>query len=279
METFQRKHRTGGITTHQIFTAEEAAERGIRYVPWREGTVGGWVMTDDGYVCQVLGRKQYVKDGKQFDFMQLSFMSIFVAGKRKVLWEQRRGQRAYGLGKTKRKWIDVEMGKTRLKRLVDAYIEQTLEIRGGKRADYDFQVLGEVYRKDQREPSWTAKMMLRQPEVKQVISEKLSKLAAEEGVTPAWVMQKLKAAVDLAENVQDVGSMIRGLKEFREMLDMTPEKGDDGETRAVGDYSRLLEDADFREVGAGAEVPGVPAAAGLPGDMLMPAAESKLPVD
>lgn len=55
MRTVEWKQRNGTMACHCIYSKEEADRLGIKYKPsWRDGLINDWVLTDDGFVVQIL---------------------------------------------------------------------------------------------------------------------------------------------------------------------------------------------------------------------------------
>lgn len=47
------------LGSHDIFTQEEADERGKKYIYWREAEAGDWALSDNGYVAEVLRKYKW----------------------------------------------------------------------------------------------------------------------------------------------------------------------------------------------------------------------------
>lgn len=57
----------GRLERHEVYTPAEAEERGVEYlIDWRQASeVGQWVLTDDGFVIQVLALGRRTRSGKE----------------------------------------------------------------------------------------------------------------------------------------------------------------------------------------------------------------------
>lgn len=53
-------HKTGS-KTYPVYTKEEAKQQKIDYVPWKEANQGDYAISDDGYVSECYGKKEYAK--------------------------------------------------------------------------------------------------------------------------------------------------------------------------------------------------------------------------
>lgn len=253
METLHRKHRDG-VRAYPIWTREEAEASGIHFVPWREGVPGAHTLSDDGYVSQCLARR---KMGR-VEVVLLPFGWFPVRSSVRCSWEERRESRAFGL--SGRGWRQIEAGKKRTKRAVQEYVKQYLEVQAGTREELDWGVIGRVYRKDQKIPEATAKVLFKNPEVKLMVASELERILKEQDVSRGEVVRMMKEALEVARAIQDPGTILRVASKFADMLDMQPEKA-----VPVGpdvDFGKLLQEVPYVVEGAGA----LPAAVGGGGE-------------
>lgn len=284
METLHRKHRDG-VRSYPIWTQAEAEERGIRVVPWREAIQGAHTLSDDGYVSQCIARKRMGK----VEVVLLPFGWFPVRSGVRCSWEERRESRAFGI--SPKGWRQVEVKKKRTKRAVKEYVKQFLEVEAGERAAIDWDAVGRVYRKDQKIPEATAKVLFRNPGVKAMVASELEKELAKEGVTRGRVVQLMNEALQVAREIQDPGTIFRVASKFGDMLDMQPDKALPSGPEV--DFGKLLQEVPYVIEGAGA-LPGagggeggaekaggeaLPSSAGLSGDLYVPGGKSELPMD
>lgn len=68
------KRRIEGKTDyHEIYAKDEALQKGLSFVPWKDAQVGEYAVTDDGYVGLCYGRKNYTdKNGRLKTFIKLT---------------------------------------------------------------------------------------------------------------------------------------------------------------------------------------------------------------
>jgi hypothetical protein len=145
---------------------------------------------------------------------------MWITPSSKLEWEVRRKNRAYGTSSK----IWVYRSKGRLKNLVREYVSQKLKVTAGVLPELDYNAIGVAFRKDQAIPAATAKRMLKMKEVQEMIEDELKEELKKLGVTSQYVVDIIKRAILVAESAADAGSMIRGAKEFSEMLGMKPSR-------------------------------------------------------
>lgn len=194
----------------EIYTEEEAKKGGIPYVPWYEAKVGGWGLSTDGMVTECLALKP-MKNGVLMEFSGGRTIS-----RSKVFEVMPRIHLRDWWGLTPGWWVDREKKKARTKRVVELYVKMVL---GGK---VDWKALGNVYRPDQEIPVATVRRLFKQKEIQTMISEEMTKALEKSGITKEFVLDKMKLAMEIAQNKGDAGNMLRGAENLAEMLEMTP---------------------------------------------------------
>lgn len=92
--------------------------------------------------------------------------------------------------------------------------------------------------------SKTQNALRNSPHVKKAIAERMKKASDNTSITPEWVLRKIKATVDKAEQADKYNDMLRGLellgRNLSLFVDRTEITGRDGE--AI-EYQRIEEDA------------------------------------
>lgn len=210
MDQFIRKHRDGE-RTHTIYTLEEAEKEGIEFASdWREARQDGWARTTDGYVAQCIKRRDYQsRRGEARVVLRFSFCEAVLPYTREIRWEERRGTRNFGRKNVN--WIQMEMSTKRFKRMVKAYVTMYLN---GK---IDFEMLGKLYRPDQKIPEATVKMLLRREEVKLKVTEELNAVLTGAGITDDALAKLWKDAADIATKSKDTRLMLALFAEMSEI--------------------------------------------------------------
>jgi len=116
---------------------------------------------------------------------------VWVTKTAKFEWIPRRN--AHSTGSGLKTWIELEMRRTRLKRLVRAYV---IQYAYGK---VDWEQLGRVYRKNDTMRVIAAQRILQRPEVRQMVDDALAEELTKAGITKAYALGKLKKAMEVAE--------------------------------------------------------------------------------
>jgi len=144
----------------------------------------------------------------------------------------------------KRRWIKYELGKTRTKLVIKAYVRQLVsgKIEWGK--------LGQMYRPDQQQPVWTLKRLLKTEETQRMVNEEIDKLLSDEGITAKFTIKKRKEVLEKAIEKNDLTNANRVLDSFEDKLDMKPKEIKFQQTTQI-DYKAMLEGYDKKELEEG----------------------------
>jgi hypothetical protein len=201
--------RTGrGEKEHSVYSVEEAEALGMVYRPWRDAVGGEWAQTDDRFVAELLELREY--KGAIHNLL-FSFGEVWVKKNTTVEWLK---WRDVYMKRPKRTWINQEAGKTRTKNMIALYVQMLMSGR------VDWNKLGQAYRPDQKIPAATVRRLLKQEEIKEMVQAEIRKTLTDQGVDEKYVIDTIKDAIVLAKNEGDASTMIRGAKEFGEMLEM-----------------------------------------------------------
>ena len=141
----------------------------------------------------------------------------------------------------KRRWIKYELGKTKTKLVIKAYVRQLVS---GK---IEWEKLGMMYRPDQKQPVWTLKRLLKQEETQRMVNEEIDKLLSDEGITPKFVIQQRKGILEKAIEKNDLTNANRALDTFDDKLDMKPKETKFQQTTEIS-YVELLKQAERKEL-------------------------------
>ncbi len=142
----------------------------------------------------------------------------------------------------KRRWIKYELGKTKTKLVIKAYVRQLVS---GK---IEWEKLGMMYRPDQKQPVWTLKRLLKQEETQRMINEEIDKLLSDEGITPKFVIEQRKELLKSAKEKGDLTNANRILDSFEDKLDMKPKETKFQQTTEIS-YVELLEQVEKKKLG------------------------------
>jgi len=219
METLTRNLKTGERTFY-IYTKEEADAKGIKYVYWKDAEDGGWALSDDGYVAECYGVKEYtskrLRSGDvRKKYIKLAFGVYWTNKYSKCLWLERKTIGDYS-NVNPEGWQDKEARKERTRRLVKLYAHMFMM---GK---MDWDLLGQVYRKDQKNAAATARRLLKQERIQQMVSEEIQQLLTDHGITRAFIVDEMKASLQGAKQKGDYTNVNRVIEKFIAMLEMEP---------------------------------------------------------
>jgi histone H3/H4 len=197
----------GVVSEYSIYTKDEADDLGIQYKPWREAKVLEYIITDDAYVCQLIGTLKYEhQNGHIYEILIFPFKRILLTKSSKLLYTQ------------KPDWVTQEMRRGRTKLVVKLFAQQLIE------GHVDYEMLGKLYRPDQRIPEATVKRLFRQERIQNMVKEEIRKELGEVGLDAKYVLKTMKKAIEIAESKDDAGNMLRGAADLSELLDLKPEK-------------------------------------------------------
>ena len=135
----------------------------------------------------------------------------------------------------RKRWVTVELRKSRAKRAIDVYVKMILS---GKT---DLNKLAEMYRPDSLKPIATLKRFLKQNEVKQMIDKKVDEALKLHGIDMDFTIKKRKKILDGALKKEDFTNANRVLDSFEDKLDMKPKDTRFTITEEV-DFTKYLPD-------------------------------------
>jgi hypothetical protein len=210
----------GGVKRqYRILTEEEAKLEKIRYVPMRQVTeVGQWGLDDFGFVSEAL--KVAVMRGKRRGEPSFAWYLI------EFPWGQsnsaQRPRLQKGFVKGVRPWLERELRKSRTKELVRLYA--AMKAQGAVFDDAAFDILGAVYAPTDEVPRLSAKRMLKEKRVRQMITAELEKLLGSEGITKKAVIEKYEEVRTQAVLLGQLSVAKGVVDKYAEMLDMKPDK-------------------------------------------------------
>lgn len=144
----------------------------------------------------------------------------------------------------RRRWVIVELRKSRAKRVIDIYVKMMLS---GKT---DLNKLSEMYRPDSLKPIATLNRFLKQKEVKEVINQKLDEALKLHGIDVDFVLKKRKDILEGSMKKEDYSNANRVLESFEEKLDMKP-KESKFITTTETNYIELLERSEPKQLSEG----------------------------
>jgi hypothetical protein len=194
---------------YEVFPKKEFK---LKYKHWKDCKEGEWGISDDGYIAQCLAVKTYASGIE----MTYPYGKQWVTKTSKLEFEPHWESKNFNSVSTKSN-MELELQKRRSKDVLDAYMTY---IFAGKTPD--FEKLGQMYRPDQKKPSWTVKRLLKTKGMKQMIKDKMKEVLTERGIDEGYVLDTIKDAIGVAKVNEDPGNMIKAAKELSDYLDMKP---------------------------------------------------------
>jgi histone H3/H4 len=188
--------------TFFIYTVEEAKENKIEFFHWKEAKEKMYAVSDDGYVALCIAVREYKNSkGVVSREMKFPYGRVWVSKGTKLLYEDRKwiGNWSAAAPKT---WIDYEVKRTRVKRLVKEYVRQSLS------GQVDYHSLGMLYRPDQLIPEATVKRLLKQEKIQELIQKEQDKLSGRIKKTYEDVFDGIDKAIKIAEEKKDARALL-----------------------------------------------------------------------
>ena len=223
---------------HKIYTKDECDKKGRTYVYWKDAEAGDMALSDDNYVGECISRKIYQKN---LVYIKTIYGVQFAREDNQLLFMPNHKMGVYSLIKP-RFWYDREANTVRVKNTVDAYVSQLLSP-----FQVDWDILGNIYRPDQKNPRQTVKRLFKQEVVKDMIEDKLKAVLSEKGITKSFVLDKMLNAIEIAENKGDVGGILKAADSFMDLLEMKPSKRVITDTMQIDVSNQIMDQIETEE--------------------------------
>jgi hypothetical protein len=201
-----------------VRTLEEALAENLVVTHWKGIVEPGWVSTDDGYVVECTGVNEHTESQskkkrtcRRRRVLNTSLGQCWVGPKARFLWEERKARMTT---MPPVRWQVLEATRIRTKNVVNLYALMLLSGR------VDYNVLRLMYRPNKIVSATKVKRILKQKEMIQMVSKEIHALMRVRGLTPEYVLEKMKKAVNVAEGKRDARNILRACDSFREMLGM-----------------------------------------------------------
>lgn len=215
------KRKINGKETHYpIYTKQEAIEKNMTFVHWKEAQIGDYGLTDDDYVALCYGRSNYTdKNGNQKTFLKLTCGVGWVNPNSQILFVKNHEYGVYSKTNPARRWDQEEAKKTRSKNTVTAYAHMLLS-----EGQVDYNTLSRIYRPDQKEPIATVRRFLKQKVAKRMVEEKLKEILAKKSISKEFAVDNIVIALRMAEEKGDVNNFLKANDYLMDLLEMKPNK-------------------------------------------------------
>jgi|TARA_Y100000310_G_scaffold321006_1_gene378062 hypothetical protein len=211
---------------YTIYTKDEADNEGVHYKPWKSCREGDWGLSSDGYVAKCIKRREYkskpgvypkgVSYNLVFPYGQ-AFYSSSYPERGSLEYRKHEETGTYTSVSSKSSW-ELERGRTRTRNFVQAYVKQYL---GGK---LNYEVLGKIYRGDEKNPTIRAKSLLKKKYIKDMIDKELSVILTDKGIDEGTVFDMLLEAAEMAREKEQASNLLRVAENLIDIFGMKSKK-------------------------------------------------------
>ena len=207
------KRVNGKETSFKVYSKKEAIDKGIVYRPWRECETGDFGISDDDYISKCIYSRSYkgTKDRYSNFAMGVGWTTRYC----KIKYERNKAYGNYGQLDPSKTWQDHEATSARGKRAVQAYVTQLLSDQ-----PIDWDIIGRIYRSDQKIPAATVRRLFKEEKFKKMIDKKIEEVLIKKGITQDMVCDINLDALQIAKSKGDASVMHRIGGTFAEWLGM-----------------------------------------------------------
>lgn len=200
-----------GAKSYPVLTQTEADEQNIEYSHWKEALEGEYLLTDDGYVSQVIKRSEYEGQRKTPTYYIRAPFGYIMHN------PAYSGQKFYAEGRstpwtlTGKPQLEVKSKSDRWRNLALAFVANNFN------ADVAIEmVFGSVTPSQRRR--W--KRNIRTEEFRTMMREELDALLNDSGKDREYTMQLLQEAIDMAKDKKDVTNLMRAAEKLMDLHGM-----------------------------------------------------------
>jgi len=184
---------------------------------WRHGDVHDWVLTDDAYVCQVLGRSKLNHPGYKIPRTLIrTICGSFITEQKthEMLGELGVAEDIYAFsGNYDRVYDRAKNRKLKTRPFLFAtYVAAGDDVVSAYKKAYP-NAKDEDYIKKQ------STFLLNKEEVRTMVKEEIKKILADEGVSPEWIVAKYKDIADLSDRDTDKLRSLEALAKMAGLFD------------------------------------------------------------
>ena len=206
-----------GINHYVYDSLEEfkAFKSNTNYIKnWRVANESDWVVTDDGYYCQIL------KKGKigNKTFIRTVLGMFIVNDKSKILGEEGVAENIYAFSRNLKSLKRLQKDKLNTKEVLFArYVASGINTVEAFKKVYP-NAKKDSYIKDKTQ------RLLKKESVQHMIKEEIQKVLEDEGVTPDWIIGKYRDIVALSERDTDKLRSLDALSKISGLFDTEQKK-------------------------------------------------------
>lgn len=200
---------------HNVYTVDEADEAGVDYVHWRDGRDGMWVCSDDGYVLQLLQRKEYY-DSRRSKISRVDLYTVFYwfGCARATSWAKKLfiHRHLKGMGHiTGKTWQEAFVSSKKGRRFIKMVAAMMLN------KHMDLWILGELVGYDRKYPDSTRVMvrrLLRDRLIENAIMIQMSEFLKDKGISYDTVIDDYKEILGKAKADGKYSDALKILEKF-----------------------------------------------------------------
>ena len=171
----------------------------------------------------------------------MSYGANWISKNSKIIYKDNKEYNSYSSIKPKH-WAEKELGKTRTKNLITAYVSQLISNKA-----IDWNTLGNIYRPDEKIPGATVRRLLKQEVVKKMVDKKLKEVLVNKGITEDFVLDTMLEAIEIAKTKLDAGNLLKAADSLQDLLEMKPGKKVVTDTLEIGTSQSLLNEIEENE--------------------------------
>jgi len=196
---------------YNIYTKEEADEKGIAYEYWQDCEPWQYGITDDEYVAQCLKKRIY--NGRINLVFPFGEMFINTSGSSKLLYEPHKRNNSYSMVSAKPAW-KTKKGKTVYKNFAKVYAIMSLQ--GG----VNYRKLADVLGESDKTPIAKAKALVKKDWMREMIDEQIKKYLKEKDIDEGTVLDMIEESYGVAKEKNDPSNMLRSAENLINILGM-----------------------------------------------------------
>jgi hypothetical protein len=231
-----RRFGNGRPEEYPVYTVAEAEAEGLDPVDWPRVDIGGWGVTDDGYVLQChdiyeMSRRDNeltlqfkMTSGRPIAVLTEDMETVCQSQEYRFLDYLETGGHQYSRPQT---WQEAEARKTRTVRACRLWASMFV-MRQGTLHEEDWSKIGRIYRSDDTitNPGATARRLFNQPKIQRKAMNELAKTVLAAGEGPEDVIEKYNELFEksLEGDVEDREIALHVADRLRDMLAMNPER-------------------------------------------------------
>jgi hypothetical protein len=184
---------------------------------WREGKLCDWILTDDGYVCQILAKTELNHPSyKKPRIMVRTVCGSFIVQQKthKMLGENGVADNIYafsGNNDAKNNYR-VERKMNNREFLFARYVAAGDDVLNAYQKAYP-------KAKDMDYIKKKSNILLNKEEIRTMVKEEIKKILSDEGVTPEWIVAKYKDIADLSDRDTDKLRSLEALSKMAGLFD------------------------------------------------------------